>query len=122
MIVPCDAPGHAPVRFLQIRIGAIEGVAGAVPIQIAWFGRAEIADLGLVGIGCFVNIVADLHDQVGIARQHVAIGAEPSQFPMLAGCERQPQPVGAVRHGCGTPDRAGRAKRMEAIMIGAPRS
>ncbi len=101
----------------QIGVGLVERMAAAIAVEVDGLGAVEGPDLGKLGVAALVDVVAQLQDQVGLGGDDVAIGAEPSQFEMLARGDRQSRRrrMDGRRHRAS--DLAGRSQRMEAIPV-----
>jgi hypothetical protein len=109
------------MRRLEIRVRLVQRMTLPISRKVMRRGRTEIADAGQVGIALFVDIVAELQDEVGLGRDDIAVHAEARLLPMLARCHRQPQPIGDTRHRHRPAHRTRRSQGVEAIPIGSSR-
>src|SRR5207247_1778374 len=90
--VPGDDPRARGMRRLQVRVAAIERVARAIVRERVRLGRVVAAD-EVAAPARLVDVVAEKRDEVRLVGNDVAIGAEKSLLVLLAGRERQAQPL-----------------------------
>ena len=84
------------MHFLQVTVGAVEGVAAAVVFEgeDTGLGGPRVA-ANLVGLGgAFVNVVAEVEDQVRLVLGHALVGRVVAVFVMLARGEGEVQHAG----------------------------
>ena len=124
--------------FLQVRVGLVAGVAGAVVLERHDFvgrlrrapQRAAVAVL--VGVffgrhaatGIFVDVIAQMQHQIEVrARRDPRIDIEEAERVVRAGQHRDAQPIDAGRRQrAGTPDGRGLAQGLEAVVVRLPGS
>ena len=93
VVVPGDDPGGEGVGALEGGIGFIEPVAGAVVVELDDLGAVVAADA--VGGGrAFVNVVAEMDDEIEVLAREVVVGGEEAGLVVLAGGEGETQAVG----------------------------
>ena len=112
VVVPRDDPRHQRVGGLQQRVGLVDRVPLAVLLdRLALEGLAGRARPRVRGAtsGILVDVVAEEHERVEVALLHeVAVGGVVAVLPVLAGGEREAEPLGC-RAGRG--ERAGARRR-----------
>ena len=69
--------------FLEHRVEPILGIAGSIVVERNNL-RPEVLPRTVVDAGVFVDVVAEVNDQVGIFREHVRIAVEVAAFVVLA--------------------------------------
>jgi hypothetical protein len=124
VVVPGHEPGKGGVRGLQMRIGLVQRIAVAERRQLRRNAAAVVPHVARAP-GAFVDVVAEVHDEVQRLRRHVAVGREVALLVLLARREGEAQrrrgPVAFRRRGARAPGRAACAVRCEAIPIDAAR-
>jgi hypothetical protein len=120
-------PGHQPrarrVGGLQVGVRLVERVPDAIVIQRVRFGGAVLADVIAPPRG-LVDVVAEEDDQVEVLGQHPVIGPVVTLLVLLAGGEREAQPLdggAGGRGGPGAPDGTGLAAGPEPVPVPASR-
>ena len=95
-------PGHNPrlcaVSFLQVRIGAVGGVAQAVVSERNnLVSRLVVTNRALAGVATglvLVDVVTDTHNDVdAVIFRHIAVSGEEATFPVSAGGQRDAQVI-----------------------------
>jgi hypothetical protein len=87
---------------LQRGIEPVESVTRAVVVEGEDLRAVMPPDATVAG-RALVDVITEVHDQVGILPDHVIVGRVVTRLVVLAGSEREPQPVGqGVRGGQGT--------------------
>src|SRR6059036_1378390 len=92
VVVPGADPGTRRVRRLEIGVALVERMADSVVVERAGLRRAVLAHV-VPAPGRFVDVVADMDDQVEVVRQHVAVRGEVALFVLLTRGEREPQAI-----------------------------
>ena len=118
MVVPYDDPRVPEMSGLQVRVGAVLGVADPVIFQRDSFARRFMRAIATTPV--LVDIVAEVQHRVEIiAFRETAIGVE---IPAGIGRTRNHSEAGALgrsrRRGPGAPDRRNAVHRPEAIIEG----
>ena len=119
VVIPGDEPRTGEVRRLQIRVGLVERVAAAVIIQRDRLARAMAAN-GIAAERGFVDVITEVHDELGLVGDDVAIGAEVALLIVLAGREGEAQargPRGRRRRSVRRADAACRFAGRESIPV-----
>src|SRR2546422_11055136 len=80
------------MRCLQVRVAAMERVARAIVRERVRLGRVMAAH-EVAAPARLVDVVAEKRDEVRLVGNDVAIGAKKSLLVLLAGCEREAQPL-----------------------------
>ncbi len=93
MVVPRDEPRALPVHRLQPRVGPVQGVAFPVFVQRpqASLGRAGVAAHLLVRSRPLVDVVAQVHHEVGPIPPHGVVRGEQPVLEVLARGKGKPQ-------------------------------
>ena len=86
VIVPGDEPGKGGVGGLEVRVGFVLGVAVAIVVERGELGADVLANAALAG-RAFIDVVAEVDDQVEVLLGHVLVGGEEAGFVVLAGGE-----------------------------------
>ena len=93
VVIPGDEPRATPMHFLEVPVGTVEGVAAAVVFEgddAGLGGPGVAADLFVLG-GAFVNVVAEVEDEIRVILGHALIGRVVAVFVMLARGEGETQ-------------------------------
>ncbi len=124
VVVPGHQRGRRGAQGLQVLVEVVGGVAVAVGGQVADIVLALLAaDDGLVGlVAVFVDVIAKIHDEVGVFGGHMAIGAEIAELIVRArgkGDFQLTGPGGGQRQGAGAAGAALGALGLEAVPVEA---
>ena len=82
VIVPRDQPWTAGVRGLQLALAAIQRVTYAIVIERNGFRRVVMAD-ALLAPARFVDVIADVQNQIQFVLEHVSITEEVAMLVLL---------------------------------------
>lgn len=127
VIVHGDQPRKGGVRAPQCRVGFVPRVVHSVAVQIAGFVPQPRFDRGATPAPydrIFVEVVAQVHDQVQTLPGHMVVGRVVPVVPGLAGRESEAQAAGRIagrRCRPGAADRGDRVAGPEAVEIPARR-
>jgi hypothetical protein len=119
MIVPGDEPRAGRMGRLEERVGLVEGVAD--PEAGERVGRPAVvaADLHLA-CRVFVDVVAEMEDEIEVCVGHRPVGGVEPLLPVLARSDGKGEELraraGRWRRSC-PPDRAGGLAGMEAVEV-----
>src|SRR4029450_4140962 len=108
VVVPGAEPRMARVRRLQIGVALVQRVTDAVFVERLRLARAVRADV-VRAPRRFVDVVADVDDQIEVVLEHVAVRDEVALLELLAGGEGESEAVAVGvggRRGPRTADRA----------------
>lgn len=125
VVVPGRHAGTAGMQRLQVRVGAVEGVAVAVASQIQALAAAVRAyDLvrRCAVVAVLVDVIAQEEHQVRLLRGEVAVRAEIPQLPVRAGDKAEPRRVRHLmrcRQATRATDLAARAQCLKAVPVRA---
>ena len=93
VVVPRHQAWRRAVEGLQIRVGAIKGVAVAIAGEVAGGGTVMLAHDPVrlsVRISVLVDVIPKEDHEVGILLGHVPVRAEVAHFPVRTGGEGEP--------------------------------
>ena len=93
MVVPGDDPRGDGVGALEGGVGFVEGVAGAVIVELDDLG-AVVAAHAVGGGRAFINVVAEMDDEIEVLAGEVVVGGEEAGFVVLAGGEGEAEARG----------------------------
>ena len=120
VIIPSDEPWAGGVHGLEIFVAFVLRVADAVLVERFDFRSQVGADFAISTGGIFVNVVAEVEDEVGLVFDHLLVGREEPGFEVLAGGNGKAELVGGGvgrGHGAGAADGAGGVAGFEAVGI-----
>jgi hypothetical protein len=125
VVVPGGRPGEDPVDLLQVGVGLVERVLEPVAGERAALLAQGAGDLDLAiaaggGDAAFVDVVAQVDDEVDVLLGHPPVRRVETVLPRLAGRERERE-LGhrPARRRLGPPGRAGVPARDEAVVVDA---
>lgn len=127
VIVHGDQPRERGVRAAQGGVGFVPGVVHSIAGEVARFVAQPGFDRGArasAGYRIFVEVVAEVHDQIQVFHGHMAVGRVVPVIPGLAGGERETQPVNrrpGRGRGPGAADRGDRRPGPEPVEVPAGR-
>jgi hypothetical protein len=100
MIIPGDAPRGGGVHGLEGGIGSVESVTVAVLGEGFDFGAEVLSDA--TGDGrAFVDVIAEVDDEVDVIGEHVVVGGKEAGFEVLAGSKGEAEELDGFAWGWG---------------------
>ena len=88
--------GKAAWAACRHRVGLVLGVAVAIVVERVELGADVLADVA-VAAGAFIDVVAEVDDEVEVVLGHVVVGGEQAAFVVLAGGEGEAEIGGQWR-------------------------
>ena len=122
VIVPGDEPRERGMGRLQVRRRSCTGRGGCGSRRANRSPCRRACGLALLAGRPFVDVVAQVDDQVEIVLGHVLVGGEQPDLEVLARGEREPQPLRrrfGRRRSAGAADGAGLARGVEPVPVPA---
>src|SRR5262249_2607233 len=121
VVVPGAEPRMARVRGLKVGVALVQRVTDAVFVERRRLARAVRPDV-VRAPGGFVDVIADVDDQIEVVLAHVAIRDEVALLELLAGGEGEAETVAVSaggRRGPRTTDPAHLASGAEPVPVPA---
>ena len=104
VVVPGDQPRAGRMHVLEVLVASILGVAGTVVVECFDFRSVMLPDTSIPP-RVFVNVIAEVKDEVRGVGCHLLVGSEEALFEILAGRDRKAE-FGRGRPGGGKGARA----------------
>lgn len=119
VIIPGEEPRTSGVHGLEIGVSAVLAVAHPVLVESFDFRSDMSPDVASPSGGVFVNVVAEVEDEVGLVLLHFLVSTKEALLPVLARRDGEAKflRVGiGRRHGAGASDRARGVAGLEAVV------